>query len=67
MGGDTYRIRDNFDKNASHLDCRAATCRVIAEVLFGAKHSPEHACKTPNLRNRTVRLVQSGFALMRGR
>jgi len=59
--------RDNLDKNASHLDCRAATDRVIAEVLFGAKHSPEHVCKTSNPCNRTVRLVQSGFALMRGR
>jgi hypothetical protein len=34
------------------------TCRVIAEVLFGTKHIPERACKTPDLRNRTNRLVQ---------
>jgi hypothetical protein len=40
--------------------------RAIAEGLFGAKHIPEWACKTHDLRNRTIRLVQSGFALMRG-
>ena len=40
--------------------------RVIAEGLFGAKRIPEQAWKTHDLRNRTIRLVQSGFALMRG-
>lgn len=40
--------------------------RAIAEVLFGAKRIPERAWKTHDLRNRTVRLVQSGLALMRG-
>jgi len=40
--------------------------RVIAEVLFGIGRIPEHAWKTHDLRNRTIRLVQSGFALMRG-
>ena len=40
--------------------------RAIAEVLFGAKRIPERAWKTHDLRNRTIRLVQSGFALMRG-
>ena len=40
--------------------------RTIAEVLFGAKRIPERAWKTHDLRNRTVRLVQSGLALMRG-
>jgi hypothetical protein len=40
--------------------------RVIAEVLFGIERIPEHAWKTHDLRNRTIRLVQSGFALMRG-
>ena len=42
------------------------TYRAIAEVLFGKKHVPERAWKTHDLRNRTIRLVQSGFALMRG-
>jgi hypothetical protein len=41
--------------------------RVIAEGLFGAKRIPERAWKTHDLRNRTIRLVQTGFALMRGR
>jgi hypothetical protein len=40
--------------------------RAIAEGLFGAKHIPEWAWKAHDLRNRTIRLVQSGFALMRG-
>jgi hypothetical protein len=42
------------------------TYRVIADVLFGAKRIPERAWKTHDLRNRTIRLVQAGFALMRG-
>lgn len=50
------------------LDARAEgnTYRTIAEVLFGAKHIPERAWKTHDLRNRTIRLVQNGLALMRG-
>jgi hypothetical protein len=40
--------------------------RAIAEGLFGAKPIPERVWKTLDLRNRTIRLVQSGFALMRG-
>ena len=50
------------------LDARTQgnTYRTIAEVLFGAKRIPERAWKTHDLRNRTIRLVQSGFALMRG-
>jgi hypothetical protein len=42
------------------------TYRAIAEGLFGAKDIPERAWKTHDLRNRTIRLVQSGLALMRG-
>jgi len=42
------------------------TYREIAEVLFGAKRIPERSWKTHDLRNRTVRLVQTGFYLMRG-
>ena len=50
------------------LDARmdGNTYRAIADVLFGAKRVPERAWKTHDLRNRTIRLVQSGFALMRG-
>jgi len=42
------------------------TYRAIAEVLFGKKRIPERAWKTHDLRNRSIRLVQSGLALMRG-
>ncbi len=42
------------------------TYRAIAEGLFGAKDIPERAWKTHDLRNRTIRLVQTGLALMRG-
>lgn len=50
------------------LDAKAEGCtyRAIAAVLFGAKRIPERAWKTHDLRNRTIRLVQSGLALMRG-
>jgi hypothetical protein len=40
--------------------------RAIAEGLFGKERVPEHAWKTDDLRNRTIRLVQRGLALMRG-
>jgi hypothetical protein len=42
------------------------TYRAIAEVLFRKNRIPERAWKTHDLRNRTIRLVQSGLALMRG-
>ncbi len=50
------------------LDARldGGNYRMIAEVLFGAKRIPERAWKTHDLRNRTIRLVQAGYALMRG-
>ena len=50
------------------LDARSdgGSYREIAEVLFGEKRIPDRAWKTHDLRNRTIRLVQSGFALMRG-
>lgn len=50
------------------LDARMAgnTYRVIANALFGAQHIPDRSWKTHDLRNRTIRLVHSGFALMRG-
>lgn len=43
-----------------------ATYREIAQVLFSPKRIPERAWKTHDLRNQTIRLVQNGFALMRG-
>jgi len=42
------------------------TYRAIAEGLFGSKRIPESAWKTYDLRNRTIRLVKRGLALMRG-
>jgi Uncharacterized conserved protein (DUF2285) len=45
---------------------RATATRAIVEGLFGANHIPERTWKTHDRRNRTIRLVQSGFALMRG-
>jgi hypothetical protein len=40
--------------------------RGIAEGLFGPTRIPERAWKTYDLRNRAIRLVQSGLALMHG-
>ena len=40
--------------------------RAIAEGIFGKKQIPERAWKTHDLRNRTIRLVKRGLALMRG-
>jgi hypothetical protein len=50
------------------LDARmdGSTYREIAEVLFGAERISERDWPTHDLRNRTIRLVQNGFALMRG-
>lgn len=49
------------------LDARTEgnSYRVIAQGLFGAQRVPERAWKTHDLRNRTIRLVQRGYALMR--
>lgn len=43
-----------------------ATYRSIAEALFGEKRIPVRAWKTHDLRGRTIRLVQSGLAFVRG-
>lgn len=43
-----------------------ATYRSIAEALFGEKRIPDRAWKTHDLRSRTIRLVRSGLALVRG-
>jgi hypothetical protein len=50
------------------LDARidGSTYREIAEVLFDPGRISERDWRTHDLRNRTIRLVQSGFALMRG-
>jgi len=46
-----------------HLD--AASYREIAEVLFGASWVGREPWKTSSLRDRTIRLVKGGIALMR--
>lgn len=40
--------------------------RAIAAGLFGGSRIPERGWKTHDLRNRTIRLVQTGESLMRG-
>ena len=40
--------------------------RAIAEYLFGKARMPERGWKAHDLRNRTIRLVQTGTSLMRG-
>jgi hypothetical protein len=59
--------RDRLAASIRALDARnsGGTFRSIAEALFG-KRIPDRAWKTHDLRNRTIRLVQSGLALMRG-
>ncbi|MCP3413630.1 DUF2285 domain-containing protein [Bradyrhizobium brasilense] len=47
-----------------HTD--GASYRVIARVLFGREHIPERGWKTHDLRSRTIRLVQTGRALVHG-
>ncbi|UWU76178.1 DUF2285 domain-containing protein [Bradyrhizobium huanghuaihaiense] len=50
------------------LDAHSAggSYRVVAEALFDKKRIPDRGWKTHDLRNRTIRLVQGGLALMRG-
>jgi hypothetical protein len=43
-----------------------ATYRSIAEALFGEKRVSDRAWKTHDLRSRTIRLVKSGLAFVRG-
>ncbi len=54
----SLRALDGRQHGASH--------RAIAKALFGAERVSACAWKTHDLRNRTIRLVQSGRALMRG-
>ncbi|MET3225831.1 hypothetical protein ABIF35_006618 [Bradyrhizobium japonicum] len=60
--------RERLGEALRALDAQAAggTYRAIAEALFGKKRIPDRAWKTHDLRNRTVRLVQTGLALVRG-
>nr|WP_249803761.1 DUF2285 domain-containing protein [Bradyrhizobium zhengyangense] len=60
--------RERLSAAIRALDARTAggSYRMIAEGLFGKKRIPERAWKTHDLRNRTVRLVQGGLALVRG-
>lgn len=46
---------------------RGHSYRIIAEGLFGAHRVPKQTWKTHDLRDRTIRLVQKGLSLMRGR
>lgn len=60
--------RDRLTQALRALDARAdgATYRTIAVALFGERRIPERAWKTHDLRGRTIRLVASGYDLMRG-
>lgn len=60
--------RERLSAAIRALDAHSAggSYRAIAEALFGKKRIPDRAWKTHDLRNRTIRLVQGGLALMRG-
>ncbi|WP_225767673.1 DUF2285 domain-containing protein [Inquilinus sp. Marseille-Q2685] len=60
--------RDRLVASLRALDGRSegASYREIAEVLFGADRIREESWKTSSIRDRTIRLVRSGLALMRG-
>lgn len=66
--GLTHQRRQRLTQALRALDARedGATYRAIAEALFGAMRIPERAWKTHDLRGRTIRLVASGYDLMRG-
>ncbi len=60
--------RERLSAAIRALDAHRAggSYRAIAEALFGKRRIPDRAWKTHDLRNRTIRLVQGGLALMRG-
>jgi hypothetical protein len=60
--------RDHLIQSLRALDARqdGASYRTITAALFGADRVPMRGWKTHDLRNRTIRLVESGQALMRG-
>ena len=66
MPGAAGRDTAHQGKSALHEANRAVAQVVGLPGLFGADRIPERAWKTHDLRNRTIRLVQSGLALMRG-
>jgi hypothetical protein len=61
--------RDRLIQSLRALDARqdGASYRAISAALFGADRVPTRGWKTHDLRNRTIRLVQSGQELMRER
>ena len=58
------RLVLSFRALDAHLD--KASHREIAKGLFGRDRIPERAWKTHDLRDRTIRLVRDGVALMSG-
>jgi hypothetical protein len=60
--------RDRLTLALRALDGRLekASYRDIAEALFGISRMPERGWKTHDLRDRTVRLVRLGHAMMQG-
>ncbi|RZN07199.1 hypothetical protein CWO91_28260 [Bradyrhizobium genosp. SA-3] len=60
--------RERLSVTIRSLDAYSAggSYRVIAEALFGKRRIPDRAWKSHDLRNRTIRLVQGGLALVRG-
>ncbi|MDN3275995.1 DUF2285 domain-containing protein [Frankia sp. RB7] len=60
--------RERLSAALRALDAHGAggTYRIVAATLFGQKRIPDRAWKTHDLRNRTIRIVQSGAALVRG-
>ncbi len=60
--------RDRLIQSLLALDAHqdGASYRTIATAIFGADRAPTRGWKTHDLRNRTIRLVQSGQALMHG-
>jgi hypothetical protein len=66
-GSFTKQRRDRLTLMLRALDghLAAASYREIAEVLFGARRLEREPWKTSSLRDRTIRLVKGGIALMR--
>ena len=66
--GLTAQRRERLIQALRALDGRndGATYRDIAGALFGAGRIPERAWKTHDLRGRTIRLVATGYDMMRG-
>ena len=60
--------RERLSAAIRALDAHSAggSYRIVAEALFGKNRIPDRAWKTHDLRNRTIRLVQGGLALVRG-